>query len=103
MSRAIRRHPAVTKQPRKGGGAPQAPRLPRATPRAQRQGRGLLGIIRPRFVEDIVSELRKVTWPTRQDTLNLTTVVVVVSVIVGLFLGGIDMLFSWLIQNTLLR
>jgi preprotein translocase subunit SecE len=54
-------------------------------------------------VEDIISELRKVTWPTRQDTFNLTLVVVVVSVAVGLTLGGIDLLFNWFIENTLLR
>jgi len=93
----------VTKQPRRGGGPATAPRLPRSTPQAQRQGRGLLGVIRPRFVEDIVSELRKVTWPTRQDTVNLTFVVIIVSVAVGLFLGGVDMLFSWIIEHTLLR
>jgi len=103
MGRALRRHPLVTKTPRRAGGAPPAPRLPRSAPGGQRQRRGLLGIIRPRFVEDIVSELRKVTWPTREDTVNLTLVVVIVSVIVGLFLGGIDMLFSWIIENTLLR
>jgi len=54
-------------------------------------------------VEDIISELRKVTWPTRQDTFNLTLVVVVVSMAVGLALGGIDLLFNWFIENTLLR
>ena len=54
-------------------------------------------------MEDIISELRKVTWPTRQDTLSLTWVVVIVSVVVGLALGGIDLLFNWFIENTLLR
>jgi preprotein translocase SecE subunit len=76
---------------------PKAPRQP------PQQRRGFLAFLRPRWIEDIVSELRKVTWPTRQDTVSLTTVVVVVSVVVGLALGGIDLLFNWLIENTLLR
>jgi preprotein translocase subunit SecE len=79
---------------------PSAPKAPRQPPR---QRRGFLAFLRPRWVEDIISELRKVTWPTRQDTVNLTMVVIVVSVTVGLALGGIDLLFNWLIENTLLR
>lgn len=50
-----------------------------------------------------MGELRKVTWPTRQETVNLTIVVVVVAVAIGFLLGGIDMLFNWVISNTLLR
>jgi preprotein translocase subunit SecE len=79
---------------------PTAPKAQRQTPH---QRRGFLAFLRPRWVEDIISELRKVTWPTRQDTVNLTMVVVVVSVAVGFALGGIDLLFSWIIENTLLR
>ena len=59
--------------------------------------------MRPRWIEDIISELRKVTWPTRNETVNLTIVVLVVAVAVGLMLGGIDMFFNWVISNTLLR
>jgi preprotein translocase SecE subunit len=76
---------------------------PKPARQAPRQRRGFLAFLRPRWVEDIISELRKVTWPTRQDTVNLTVVVIVVSVAVGVALGGIDMLFNWLISNTLLR
>jgi preprotein translocase subunit SecE len=57
----------------------------------------------PRWVEDIVSELRKVTWPTRHETVNLTIVGLVVAVIIGFILGGIDVFFNWLISHTLLR
>lgn len=46
-----------------------------------------------RFVHEVVSELKKVTWPTRAETLKLTVVVIVISVIVGLFIGGIDTIF----------
>ena len=50
------------------------------------------------WARDIRSEMRKVSWPTREEATKLTTIVIVISVIVGLFLGGIDALFSALIQ-----
>jgi preprotein translocase subunit SecE len=52
---------------------------------------------------DIISELRKVVWPSRQEAMHLTMVVVIVSAILGALLGGIDIGFGWLIDNTLLR
>ena len=39
------------------------------------------------FIREVVAELKKVTWPTRHETLKLTVVVIVISVIVGLFIG----------------
>jgi len=57
----------------------------------------------PQWVENIVSELRKVVWPTRQETLYLTVVVIIVSVTVGLFLGGVDLGLSWIMEKTILR
>ncbi len=51
---------------------------------------------------DIISELRKVTWPTRQETAHLTLVVLVVSILFGIVLGSADLFFNWLIERTLL-
>ncbi len=53
--------------------------------------------------EDIWSELKKVTWPSCDETRYLTTVVIIVAVAVGLILGGIDIFFNWLIDRLLLR
>ena len=50
-----------------------------------------------RYFGDIVSELRRVTWPTRQETTRLTIMVIAVAATVGLFLGLVDMVFSRLI------
>jgi preprotein translocase subunit SecE len=47
-----------------------------------------------RFVGEIVSELRKVTWPTRQETTRLTILVMIVSITIGAILGVIDIGFS---------
>ena len=49
-------------------------------------------------IDNIMAELRKVTWPTPDETRNLTIVVIGISVALGLFLGGIDLLLSNLYQ-----
>jgi preprotein translocase subunit SecE len=107
MSRSLRRHPPV-KQPKGSRGKASARPLPRASARAAPHGEGRSGLAavaswRPRFVMDIINELRKVVWPSRQDTVHLTFVVVIVALMVGAVLGGIDIGFGWLIDNLLLR
>jgi preprotein translocase subunit SecE len=107
MSRALRRQPLVQKPPAKSPGF-------RATPRPMRKAssaaaveaakrRSLYDRIVPRFIQDIFSELRKVSWPTRDETIRLTVVVVIVSVTIGLMLGGVDIAFNWIVDQTLLR
>jgi len=44
-------------------------------------------------------EIRKVVWPTRQETVQTTLVVVVFVMVVGFLLWGIDSGLSWLIQK----
>lgn len=52
-----------------------------------------------RYFRESRIELKKVTWPSREQTVNLTIVVVVVCVVIALFLGGIDWLFVTVIQH----
>jgi preprotein translocase subunit SecE len=49
------------------------------------------------FFGEVRDELKKVVWPTRQETIRLTLVVITVSLLVGLFLGGLDFIFVKLI------
>ena len=56
-----------------------------------------------RYFAESYSELKKVTWPTRDETVYLTTVVIIVALSVGALLGGIDAFFNWLIDRLLLR
>lgn len=49
------------------------------------------------FIKGARTELRKVVWPTRQETLHTTLIVVAFVVITALILWGIDSLFLWLI------
>lgn len=46
------------------------------------------------FINDVVAELKKVTWPTRKETIRLTTIVVAVSLIVGFYIGIIDVFLA---------
>ena len=95
----MRRHPTVQQ---KAGRQHKAPPI-RTGARRPQQGRESAGsLLRPQWAIDIVGELRKVTWPTREDTWYLTVVVLVVSIAFGVFLGGIDMFFNWAIDRTLL-
>lgn len=45
------------------------------------------------FVREVIGELKKVTWPTRAETLKLTVVVIAISVIVGAYIGVLDTTF----------
>jgi preprotein translocase subunit SecE len=45
------------------------------------------------FVREVIAELKKVTWPTKAETLKLTVVVIAISVIVGIFIGILDTTF----------
>jgi preprotein translocase SecE subunit len=80
--------------------APVASGVVRPTgPRKRRNPFAVLGRFEPRFIADIVSELRKVTWPTIAETRYLTIVVAIVAVTVGMFLGGIDLAFGWVVEK----
>jgi preprotein translocase subunit SecE len=47
------------------------------------------------FAREARMELRKVIWPTRQETIRTTLVVVAVVVVVALFLWGLDAFLLW--------
>ncbi len=47
-----------------------------------------------RAIGEIVGELRRVTWPTREETFRLSIMVVAVAVAMGIFLGLVDLVFA---------
>jgi preprotein translocase SecE subunit len=47
-----------------------------------------------RFIEEAWSELKKVSWPTPEQTRNLTVLVFVVSLAVGLYITVLDTVFQ---------
>ena len=54
------------------------------------------------FVGDIIAELRRVVWPTREETLRLTVMVLIVCIILGAFLGALDYGFTELVTRLFL-
>ena len=53
------------------------------------------------FYQDVRSELRKVTFPTRKETIASTVVVITVVFIIAIYLGMIDFVLSLLLGNLL--
>ena len=51
-----------------------------------------------RWFNETIGELRKVKWPTRKEAINLTIVVLVVSIAMAFFLGGLDFIFARLLN-----
>jgi preprotein translocase subunit SecE len=112
MARSLRRQPLVQKPPSKGpsfrpsGKRPQskAQQAAATSPevRAKRSFIERIPLI-GRPAQDIVSELKKVTWPTRQETTRLAIAIIVVAVAIGMALGAVDLGFNWLVENTLLE
>ena len=58
-----------------------------------RKGKVVLG-----FSKDARNELRKVHWPSRQETVQTTLMVIVMVIIIGIFLWAIDALFMSIVN-----
>ncbi len=46
------------------------------------------------FFQDVVKEMKKVTWPTKEELLESTKVVIVVCIVLALFTYVIDMIIN---------
>lgn len=55
------------------------------------------------FFREARAELMKVNWPTKQQTINYTLMVIGISVIVAIFLGGLDYFFVKLLKTYILK
>jgi preprotein translocase subunit SecE len=55
------------------------------------------------FLREVRDELKKVVWPTRAEIIRLTGVVIIVSVGVGIFLGGTDFILTKLVAILVTR
>jgi len=46
------------------------------------------------FLNEVKVELTKVVWPTRDQTIRLTFIVILITVMVAFFVGGIDYILT---------
>ena len=53
------------------------------------------------YISETKGELKHVTWPSRKQTFTYTALVIVISVVVAIFLGAFDALFTKLISSFL--
>lgn len=89
MALTGRRQPAATQTPERPA------TRPRPTTTTGNNDNGRFGRLRGN-IRDIVSELRKVTWPTREETRNLTIVVIGITAVIGTALGALDAILQFL-------
>ena len=54
------------------------------------------------FFADVKVELKKVTWPSREETVSYTIAVILFSLAMIIFLGGLDFLFTYLLSAYIL-
>jgi preprotein translocase subunit SecE len=55
------------------------------------------------FLREAYAELRKVSWPTRKQTIHYTALVIFITIVVAIILGVLDSTFSSLIKNFILN
>lgn len=55
------------------------------------------------YFRESVAELKKVTWPTRTETINHTLLVIGISIALAIFLGAIDYLFTFGFEHLINR
>ena len=55
------------------------------------------------YLAEVRAELVKVVWPKREQVVKLTLIVLVISAIVGAYLGGLDFAFTKLLELVITR
>lgn len=50
------------------------------------------------FFGGVRYELKNVHWPTRSEAIRLTVIIIIASILVAIFLGAFDFLFTYLLK-----
>jgi len=53
------------------------------------------------FIRQVQAETRKVVWPSRRETVTTAIMVVIMTLLLGIFFFGIDQMFSWIVKSLL--
>jgi preprotein translocase subunit SecE len=94
----VRALPHLPSSPWKAGGGGTGT----ARPRKSQKGHAMNDKIRwykrfVNFLKDVKSELKKVTWPSRNEVTSTTVVVIAATIFFGFYLFFMDVIFSWVI------
>jgi preprotein translocase subunit SecE len=58
----------------------------------------MAGVNPLKFLQEVRQEVGKVTWPTRQETLISTIMVLIMVVVASIFFLAADQIIAWLVQ-----
>jgi preprotein translocase subunit SecE len=53
------------------------------------------------FFREVLLEFKRVTWPSRTELVNSTAVVIVVTVVLAVFLGAVDLSLARIVERIL--
>jgi preprotein translocase subunit SecE len=96
---SVAKPPTTAPRSRAEAARPPKPTVERERPEAERNAYvSKFDQIKKQWF-DTVAELKKVTWPDRETTKNLTLVVIAISAALGALLGGLD----WVLQQLFAR
>lgn len=51
-----------------------------------------------KYLQEVRTELSKVVWPKRNEVIKLTLIVIIISAVVGLYVGALDLAFTKLLE-----
>ena len=59
---------------------------------------GKVGAVR-QFLVDVRAELKKVTWPSRQELIDATKRVLIMTLLIGVVIGVLDRVLQWILVD----
>jgi len=54
--------------------------------------------VRKGFFDGILEELKKVTWPSKNEVIKLSLVVIIISLIIAFYIGALDVILAKLLE-----
>ena len=55
------------------------------------------------FFKEVIAQAKKIDWPSFNESLKYTVIVIAISAVIAIFLGGLDFGFSVFINKVILR
>jgi len=96
MGSLVRKQGTARATPRKAVSNPPVAKPKPAAPKAAAPAKpGLLRRIRI-FLAEVWAELHKAQWPSREELVKFTSVVLVFVILVAVYIGGMDTIFAWI-------